>query len=308
MTLFLFMLTTITKIMLSISKITHTIIDWRYSINEETVLNQGAPSPGSETDPAAALKQAIYTLKAQAINSDGSAVDYSSLTEGNAYTDYRIISRSLQRFDPSELKSDEEKLAFWINLYNALVIDAVITFGVKHSINEFPGFFWKAAYCINGYRFSTVDIEYGVIRNNIGHPGIPGPHFSDGDPRRKYNLKILDPRIHFALVCAARSCPPISFYTPAHLNQQLELATRSFINVGGVEIKRKNGEVMLSKIFQWYAPDFGGPAFGLGNMDPVLDYIAQYLDNEGDRKWITTSKPNVKFSPYDWALNTKVGL
>jgi hypothetical protein len=289
--------------MLNIPKITHTFINWRYGIDDETVLNHGAPSVDGDAEVAATMKAAINGLKEQAFDSEKGIVDYSSLAKSSAYDDYRITSRHLQRFDPSELTSDKEKLAFWINLYNALVIDAVISFGVKESVHEYPGFFWKAAYIINGYRFSTVDIEYGVIRTNIGHPGIPGPQFSGDDPRRIYTLNNLDPRIHFVLVCAARSCPPISFYTAEHLDQQLELAAHSYINSGGVEFDRHRSEIRLSKIFQWYAPDFGGPILGLGDMKPVLDYIAPYLVNEVDRTWITNSKPKVKFSPYDWTLN-----
>jgi hypothetical protein len=293
----------IIEAMLNIPKITHTFINWRYGINDDTVLNHGFPPASGDAEVAAEMKRAINGLKGQAFDFEKGIVDYRSLAESSAYADYRISSRRLQRFDPSELVSDKEKLAFWINLYNALVIDGVISFGIKEGVNEYPGFFWKAAYCINGYRFSTVDIEYGVICTNIGHPGIPGPQFSNDDPRRKYTLNTLDPRIHFVLVCAARSCPPISFYTAEHLDQQLDLAASSFINGGSVEIDRQRSQIRLSKIFQWYAPDFGGPTLGVGDMSPVLDYITPYLVNEDNRTWITSSKPKVKFSPYDWTLN-----
>ena len=293
----------IIKTMLNIPTITHTFINWRYSIDDDTVLNHGPPPKNGTANIAINMKRAINGLKALAFNTQKGVVDYSLLAGSSAYADYQATSRDLQIYDPSELNSDEERLAFWINLYNALVIDAVIAFGVKESVNEVPGFFWKAAYRINGHRFSSVDIEYGVLRSNIGHPGIPGPHFGENEPRRKYSLKTLDPRIHFALVCASRSCPPISFYTADHLDQQLDLAASSFLNAGGVEIDRQRGEVRLSKIFQWYAPDFGGPTLGLGDMRPVLDTIAPYLGDEEDRRWITTSKPKVKFSPYDWTLN-----
>lgn len=296
-------MTTITKVMQNIPKITHALINWRYGINDETALNKGAPPEICKENIAAGLKRAMNSLKARVFDPESGAIDYSSLARSSAYNEYRIISRCLQVFDPSVLDFSEERLAFWINLYNALTIDAVIDFGVMESVNEVPGFFWKAAYCINGYRFSAVDIEYGVVRTNIGHPGIPGPHFSDDDRRRIYSLRSLDPRTHFALVCASRSCPPISFYSAEQLDRQLDLAASSFINNGGVEIDRQQEEIRLSKIFQWYAPDFGGPLLGLGDMNPVLDYIAPYLDRESNRKWITISKPKVKFLPYDWRLN-----
>lgn len=289
--------------MFSIPQTTHSLINWRYSINEETVLNSGTPMGESRASIAMELKQAINEIKIQAFASSNGKVDYSALSSSSAYEDYRQATRHLQGFNPTTLKSREEKLAFWINLYNALVIDAVIAFDIKQSVNELPGFFWKAAYCINGYRFSTFDIEYGVLRANAGHPGIPGPQFAKDDPRQQYSLDVLDPRIHFALVCASRSCPPIAIYTDESINHQLDLAAQSFINGGGIEIDRENKEVHLSKIFQWYAPDFGGPTLGLGNMRPVLEYIASYINSEEDQSWLRDGAYKVKFTPYDWTLN-----
>jgi len=289
--------------MFSIPQTTHTFINWRYSINEETVLNSGTPPGASQVSIAADLKQAINEIKIQAFASSSGKVDYSALSSSSAYEHYRQTTRRLQTFDPALLKSREERLAFWINLYNALVIDAVIAFGVGQTVNEVPGFFWRAAYCINGSRFNTFDIEYGILRANAGHPGIPGPHFSGDDLRIKYSLGVLDPRIHFGLVCASRSCPPIAVYSDEPIDEQLDLAARSFINSGGVEIDRESKEVRLSKIFQWYAPDFGGPTLGLGNMRPVLDYIAPFLNEAQDQAYLRDGKHKVRFTSYDWTLN-----
>jgi hypothetical protein len=289
--------------MFSIPETTHSLINWRYSISEETVLNSGTTPGNSRASIAMELKQAINEIKIQAFASSNGKVDYSALSSSSAYEDYRQTTRHLQAFDSTMLKSRGEKLAFWINLYNTLVIDAVIAFGIKQSVNELPGFFWKAAYCINGNRFSTFDIEYGILRANAGHPGIPGPQFAGDDPRQQFSLDVLDPRLHFALVCASRSCPPIALYTDESIDQQLDLAAKSFINGGGVEIDREKKAVRLSKIFQWYAPDFGGPTLGLGNMRPVLDYITSYLNNEEDRVWLRDGDYKVRYTPYDWTLN-----
>ena len=63
-------------------------------------------------------------------------------------------------------------------------------------------------------------LGYGILRANASHPAIPGRHFGLRDPRRKYSLDRLDPRMHFALVCAARSCPPIAVYDAANIDEQ----------------------------------------------------------------------------------------
>lgn len=289
--------------MISLPQTTQSLINWRYDIDGESVLNNGSPLDNKKTSDVQELKVAIDAIKAQAYDTIHGRVDYSALSPSGAYQDYRQATGQLRTFDPLTLETRREKLAFWINLYNALVIDAVIAFDIQKSVNELPGFFWKAAYQINGYRFSTFDIENGVLRANAGHPGIPGPQFAEDDPRFQYSLDVLDPRIHFALVCASRSCPPIALYTGENIDQQLDLATRSFINNGGVEIDREDRTVHLSKIFRWYAPDFGGPWLGLGNMRPVLDFITPYINDEADQSWLMVGDPKVKFAPYDWTLN-----
>ena len=74
----------------------------------------------------------------------------------------------------------------------------------------------------------------------------------------EFTIIPLDPRIHFALVCGARSCPPIGFYEAEQIDFQLQLAAESFINSSQVKILPQEGTVLISKIFKWYKSDFGG--------------------------------------------------
>jgi hypothetical protein len=83
----------------------------------------------------------------------------------------------------------------------------------------------------------------------------------------------------------------------------LDRATRSFINGGGAEIDRVRGEVRLSKIFQWYAPDFGAGWLAIGRRQLLLNFVADYLTNENDRAFLERGHPRVQFLPYDWSLN-----
>lgn len=236
---------------------------------------------------------------------DGAAgrVDYLRLRVSPTYAEYQECADHLRTFDPASLVHDQARLAFWINLYNALIVDAVIRFGIRRSVQELPGFFWRAAYDIGGKRYDSTDIEYGILRANRGHPAIPGAHFGKADPRLAFSLRRLDPRIHFALVCAARSCPPIGVYDAQDIDRQLELATRSFINHGGAELDRARGVVRLSKIFQWYAPDFGARPLGLGDRTPLLKYVSSYMADEASRDYVLAGRPRVRFMPYDWSLN-----
>ena len=286
-------------------RLIHRLLLLRYGIPQGFVLNSG-PEPYGTTASApvaADLRRIINALKAEAYATERGRVDYARLCASPTYAEYCQCARRLHSFDPAMLSSRAERLAFWINLYNALIVDAVIQFEVKRSVNEAPGFFWRAAYNIGRQRYCSFDIEYGVLRANAPHPAIPGSHFGAGDPRRRYSLERLDPRIHFALVCAARSCPPIGVYEAERIDAQLDMAAQAFINSGGVEIDHAAGEVRLSQIFQWYAPDFGGRPFAVGDKRPLLEFIAAYLSNEADREYLRRGKPAIRFQPYDWSLN-----
>lgn len=283
----------------------HHLLHAVYGIPHNFVFNSGdvgATTPDSP-DIASDLHRLINVLKAEAFDLDHGCVDYGRLRISPTYADFRQCTRQLQVFDPGVLSSRPEQLAFWINLYNALIIDAVIQFGVKQSVHDVRGFFWRAAYSIGGLRFSANDIEFGILRGNASHPAIPGAHFASNDPRLRFSLVQRDARIHFALNCASKSCPPIDVYDAEKIDQQLETAARAFINGGSAEIDRAHGEVRLSKIFQWYAPDFGAAWLAIGNRTPLLRFVAKYVAKEEEREFILRGGARVRFQRYDWSLN-----
>ena len=117
----------------------------------------------------------------------------------------------------------------------------------------------------------------------------------------EFTINPLDSRIHFALVCGARSCPPIGFYRAEQIDFQLELAATSFINSLQVKILPQEGTVLISKIFQWYKADFGGSDRAL------IDILLKFLD-EGEKKTFLQQDRNkiqIRYQPYDWNLNQK---
>ncbi len=245
----------------------------------------------------------MRAMQVAAIDAERGTVDYARLRGSAAYAEYRDFTRHLSGFDPAALGSNEDRLAFWLNLYNALILDGAIAYGVRKTVNEARGFFWRTAYVVGGRRYSSIEIENGILRGNATHPAIPVPPFLRDDPRRAFSILPRDPRVHFAMNCASRSCPPINFYDPARVDDQLDLVTRAFINGGGVEIDRANGRVCLSRIFQWYSPDFGGGPMGILGRRAVLAFIARYLIDDADRALVLRPGLRVSFDPYDWSLN-----
>jgi hypothetical protein len=252
---------------------------------------------------ASAIKAAVNGFKAAAMDEAGLTVDYRRLRDDPAYADYwATLTPQLQGYDPARLATRGERLAFWINLYNALVIDAVINYEVRDSVaSQWGGlaFFRTAAYTVGGYRCSLEDIEHGILRANRGNPFLPGPQFAAGDSRLAWAVDPPDPRIHFALNCASRSCPLIGVYSAERIDDQLELATRSFVDAD-VAIDPERGEIQLSRIFSWYGDDFGGPA-------GVVALLRRTLPDDERRAWLAQAqRGRLAYRDYDWRLNSAV--
>jgi hypothetical protein len=251
-------------------------------------------------DVAGELYAAVQMMKAEAFDPSGGGVDYRRLCDSETYQQYRACTAGLINFDPATLSSSEERLAFWINLYNALIIDAVIAFDLKTSIREDLGFFRRAAYIISGRRYSADDIEHGILRGNRRHfhPMIPFPQFAPGDVRLANSLLSVDPRVHGALVCASRSCPPIAVYDADRIHEQLDVAAANFVNNGGAVVDVPAGRLSLSPIFRWYRRDFGGTR-------GVIDFVERHLDDGPGREFLRAHSGglNLSYRPYDWSLN-----
>lgn len=281
-----------------------TLIHLGYGISDGTVLNRdaGPPSANQGPDPDH-LGDLLLGLKTQTSSTRARDLEYGFVTNSEAYSAYRRYLAELRSFDPKLLGRRERQLAFWVNLYNGLMLDAVVQWRVTRSVQEVPGFFWRAAYNIGGLRYSANDIENGILRGNASHPVVPGAPFAGPDPRRAFSLPRVDPRVHFALVCASRSCPPIAVYDADRIDAQLDEATRSFVRGGGVEMDATRGRIRLSRLFQWYAVDFGGPWLAIGDRRPLLRFIAAYLDPTDAKLVLARRSWTVAFMTYDWSLN-----
>lgn len=284
-----------------------TFFNWLSGVDTDQVLNPPQPDAISKTsrsggDVAAEVRRAVNEFKATAMDESGQHVDYSRLQESDAYQNYRKeCILQIRNFDPSAMKTREEKLAFWINLYNALVIDAVIFFDVQKSVTEgWMGtlkFFRKAAYNVGGHRMSCEDIEHGVLRSNRGNPFVPGPHFNQKDPRKEWIIPLLDPRIHFALNCGSHSCPPIGVFSAKKIDAQLDLATQSFLS-HETHLQKPQQILKVSSILKWYQSDFDG-------QEGLIDFILQHLPKDDQRNWLQEHRHTIKlqYLPYNWGLN-----
>lgn len=190
--------------------------------------------------------------------------------------------------------SREEKLAFYINVYNALAIQTVVEAMPTDSIRTIqPDAFDTSRWLVAGRKLSLDTIEHKKLRGDLK-----------------------EPRVHFVLVCAARSCPELSTraYRADSLDQQLDAAAREFVRDRSKNhVFVEQGRVELSSIFLWFGDDFVGWE-GLQEMSfkqelsvrdaAILRTIARYLSRE-EREFLQEGSFRVAFTEYDWALNAR---
>lgn len=162
-------------------------------------------------------------------------------------------ARALWHVTPNELQDDATRIAFFLNLYNVLVLHGAAALGVRSSVLEEPSFFSAIAYRVGDAILTPDRIEHGLLRKNavhLGHRTLPS-----SDPAHAFAPSRVEPRIHAALVCASESCPPIAFYEPTRLDAQLDLAMRHFVNA---QVRVEGRRAHLPLVFGHYAADFGG--------------------------------------------------
>jgi hypothetical protein len=268
-------------------------------MSEPLLLNDGpVPETTPELDVAARLRRDINRLKAEFYDLERGRVDYDAMRQSEAYRRYVADTALLRDFYLGRLGSREEQLAFWVNIYNTLVIHGVIALGIRESVKEAPHFFTRIRYAIGGMTFSPDEIEHGILRGNHRPPhGLFHP-FAAGDQKRGWAVDPPDPRIHFTLVCASSSCPPINFYTPEGIEAQLDAAAAGFINGPEVEIFPRQSRLRLSPIFKWYGADFG-------DHEGVIDTLIRYRDLGADKDFLIMRglAAEVEWKEYDWRLN-----
>ncbi|MEN8136402.1 MAG: glycoside hydrolase family 15 protein [Thermodesulfobacteriota bacterium] len=252
----------------------------------------------SVADPGKEVKRIMNILRGQFYDGQQQRVDYQLIRETDYFQDFQKAVAGLSHFDPHTLAEDSDKIAFWTNVFNALVIHAVIELGINKSVKEAPFFFQRSQYKIGDHLFTLSDIEHGILRGNAVPPYRFSKQFRKGDPRLSFCIRTPEPRIHFALVCASRTCPPIEAYESDKLDEQLDTSATVFINATTKTDKSSNA-ISISKIFKWYRADFQMTD------QELIRFIASYLYDQQDTDWLNKNGDTITISylDYDWRLN-----
>ncbi len=215
----------------------------------------------------------------------GGMVDYDAFKASPEFPKYLA---ALSQADPAAL-DDKERLAYWINVYNAYTIELINTHAQRESIrniNKTLGIAakgpWHEKLVKAGGRVYHLDnVEHDIIRKQWR-----------------------EPRIHFALVCAAMGCPALrsEAYTGAKLEQQLAEQTRAFLleTPAKNRIDVKTGTVHGSMIYvKYYREDFGSTDAAIGR------YLARFYADGPEKRLLLSGQFKLVETPYDWTLNSQ---
>jgi hypothetical protein len=204
-------------------------------------------------------------------------VDYDGFKQDESKLDRYLAI--LSATDPGTLFHNHQ-FAFYINAYNAFTIKLILTrYPGINSIKEISSFFsnpWHKKFIpLNGFKVNLDHIEHDILRS-----------------------RFKDPRMHFAINCAAKSCPPLlnKPYEGDTLESRLDEQTRRFINHPGNTFL-KDGTLFISRIFKWFEADFSGKPLSFISRY-ADDALKQALDNTA-----ATGEIPIQYLYYDWTLN-----
>lgn len=186
------------------------------------------------------------------------------------------------------LSNDAMRFAFWLNIYNAYIQDILKE---NPELYENRGdFFRKPRIEMLGRTFSFGEIEHGIIRRSQNEFGL-GYLRKWFPPKweRKLRVNQRDYRIHFALNCGAKDCPPVAIYNPIEINDQLEKGTKAHLDKTST-YNMNQKQVKITSLFNWFRGDFGGKS---GTRKILKDFEIVPIN----------IKPDLKYTNYDWTLD-----
>lgn len=210
-------------------------------------------------------------------------MDYARL-KANDRAALQQLRQALGRVAVSSL-TPKEQLAYWINLYNVNVVSTIVDHYPVKSIRDIST---DLIVRLNVFKKETVPFGKGVTSLKA---------IEDDRIRGGFH----DPRIHFAINCAAKSCPPIrpDAYIGARVDAQLDDQARKFVAGDGVRIESRNGRITVhtTKIMDWFGDDFN--KWGGGK----IPFLRRYLPPAKAGLLPRTGEVKIEYDDYDWSLN-----
>ncbi len=274
-------------------------------LNQSGTSSEGGSPLTNQPSNRGSLDYTVYAGLLRDYVDSGGLVDYRGL-QGQASQLQAFVNQLDQvEKDRYEGWPSDEKIAFWINAYNALTLKIILQnypiessfFGSllypKKSIRQIPGVWDRLTFGVARQPLTLNEIEHDILRKEFD-----------------------EPRIHMALVCAALGCPPLRNepYQGSRLNEQLEDQTHRFLtDASKFRIDWEKRRVLLSAIFKWYGQDFrsfyaGHAALTRHSLDTagVLDFVRRHLPPD-QQEFLESGHYKIDYLDYDWSLNESKG-
>ncbi|MFM7196098.1 MAG: DUF547 domain-containing protein, partial [Bacteroidota bacterium] len=221
---------------------------------------------GSGTGSADGLATAAPDRKLLALSQD---LLYAVKTEKPTVDLERSLSGMSAEDLSKGLPDDRSRNLFWVNMYNAWYQ----LFAVRDGLDR-PKIFTHRGILFKGFSLTLDDIEHGILRRyrskySLGYL----PQLLPAQVIKDLAVRKPDFRIHFALNCGARSCPPIAFYEYDLLEEQFDLAAKTFLNAE-TTVDDEKKLVFATRIMEWFSADFGGKS---GQLKILSSYLGRDL-------------------------------
>ena len=236
-----------------------------------------------------------------AVTDRAGRVNYSKAKNQELYPVFEEAVCELQGVDMAQM-NERTKLAFGINLYNMMIQYAFMKVGIGTSFLTRNSFFGSVYFNVGGKLLSFNDLEHGVLRANRKGPANFSVSFAKDDTRLAMARKEVDCRIHFALNCGAKSCPPVKTFTVQAIEEELRIVTQAFCEQeDNVSIDVSTRTLYLSSILNWFQVDFCKTKADLPGV--VVNYLRGEKQRQLQELIENGNSINIKFKEYDWSTD-----
>jgi hypothetical protein len=204
--------------------------------------------------------------------SDG-LVSYKDIMVSPEYKIYKVVSADLDNFSP-EILPVKERISFYINLYNIMVIDFVISKKIKKTVLEIENFFIDLKYSVGGKRISLYDIEFKILKN-----------IDDINIKRK---------IPFSLVRGTKTSPHLRFFRGGELDNLLDMCVKDYIASSEIVLIPEKKQILLPEFIKWHLDVFK-------TLEDVKKFFEGFFKNHRQKQ--LENIHNLIFLDHDWQLN-----
>jgi hypothetical protein len=210
-----------------------------------------------------------------------------AVRDGESTREHEDALARLDQIDlVTALETDDRRLAFWLNVYNAYAQLLLERWPAEYERSR-RRFFGHEAIPVAGTWLSLDDVEHGILRRSQSSLGLGYlPRLFPSRFERRHRLEARDWRIHFALNCGAKSCPPIRVYQTERIDEKLDTAAASYLEQE-VEYDEQAGVVRVPRLMLWYRGDFGGKS----GIREILRAFGCVPSDE---------RPAIRYLEYDW--------